>query len=159
MAGLAHARDKFSFDPRKSKRGAIVWTWIRIGLLPILLTAALCSPLAIDVIREAATVMAEPAIGAAEAAESNAKRQGYVWSATLSDSDIRLRGFVPSEEVRGTVLGLNVTSASFGWLGAASLGGWMMAGIGFGGFGPLTAGVALLGAGLAVFGPRGTGPR
>ena len=106
MAGLAHARDKFSFDPRKSKRGAIVWTWIRIGLLPILLTGALCSPLAIDVIREAATVMAEPAIGVAEAAESNAKRQGYVWSATLSDSDIRLRGFVPSEEVRGTVLGM-----------------------------------------------------
>ena len=27
------------------------------------------------------------------------------------------------DEVRGTVLGLNVTSASFGWLGAASLGG------------------------------------
>src|SRR4029079_16954417 len=107
MAGLAHAGDKFSFEPRKSKRGAIVWTWIRIGLLPILLTGALCSPLAIDVIREAATVMAEPAIGVAEAAESNAQRQqGYVWSATLSDSDIRLRGFVPSEEVRGTVLGM-----------------------------------------------------
>jgi len=60
MAGLAHAGDKFSFEPRKSKRGAIVWTWIRIGLLPILLTGALCSPLAIDVIREAATGMAEP---------------------------------------------------------------------------------------------------
>ena len=58
------------------------------------------------------------------------------------------------DEVRGTVLGLNVTSASFGWLGAASLGGWMMAGYGFGGFGPLTAGVALLGAGLAIFGRR-----
>lgn len=61
------------------------------------------------------------------------------------------------DEVRGTVLGLNVTSASFGWLGAASLGGWMMAGQGFGGFGPLTAGVALLGAGLAVFGRRQAG--
>ena len=58
------------------------------------------------------------------------------------------------DEVRGTVLGLNVTSASFGWLGAASLGGWMMAGYGFGGFGPLTAGVALLGAGLALVGRR-----
>ena len=58
------------------------------------------------------------------------------------------------DEVRGTVLGLNVTSASFGWLGAASLGGWMMAGYGFGGFGPLTAAVALLGVGLAVVARR-----
>jgi predicted MFS family arabinose efflux permease len=54
------------------------------------------------------------------------------------------------DEVRGTVLGLNVTSASFGWLGAAGLGGWMMATYGFGGFGPLAAGVSLLGAGLAL---------
>ncbi|MBK1661945.1 MFS transporter [Paracraurococcus ruber] len=54
------------------------------------------------------------------------------------------------DEVRGTVLGLNVTSASFGWLGAASLGGWMMAEFGFGGFGPLTAGVAVLGGALAL---------
>ena len=107
MAGLAHARDKFLFDPRKGKRGAIVWTLMQIGLRPILLIGALCSPLAIEAaIREAATVMAEPAIGVAEAAETNAKRQGYVWSATLSDSAIRLRGFVPSEEVRGTVLGM-----------------------------------------------------
>jgi DHA1 family inner membrane transport protein len=54
------------------------------------------------------------------------------------------------DEVRGTVLGLNVTSASFGWLGAASLGGWMMTQFGFSGFGPLAAGVALVGAALAV---------
>ncbi|NOG70131.1 MFS transporter [Roseicella sp. DB1501] len=58
------------------------------------------------------------------------------------------------DEVRGTVLGLNVTSASFGWLGAASLGGWMMAEFGFAGFGPLAAGVALFGAALAVIGRR-----
>ena len=53
-------------------------------------------------------------------------------------------------EVRGTVLGLNVTSASFGWLGAASLGGWMMTQFGFAGFGPLAAGVGLVGAALAL---------
>ena len=61
------------------------------------------------------------------------------------------------DEVRGTVLGLNVTSASFGWLGAASLGGWMMAGYGFAGFGPLAAGVAVLGGGLALIGRRKVG--
>jgi predicted MFS family arabinose efflux permease len=58
------------------------------------------------------------------------------------------------EEVRGTVLGLNVTSASFGWLGAAALGGWMMVQFGFWGFAPLAAGMALLGAALAVTGRR-----
>ena len=58
------------------------------------------------------------------------------------------------DEVRGTVLGLNVTSASFGWLGAASLGGWMMVQYGFAGFGPLAACVGLLAAGLALIGRR-----
>ena len=55
------------------------------------------------------------------------------------------------DEVRGTVLGLNVTSASVGWLGAAALGGWMMAQYGFAGFGPLAACVAVLGGALALF--------
>ena len=54
------------------------------------------------------------------------------------------------EHIRGTVLGLNVTSASFGWLFAASLGGWMMGNYGFAGFGPLAAAFGMLGAGLAV---------
>ena len=54
------------------------------------------------------------------------------------------------ENVRGTVLGLNVTSASFGWLFAASLGGWMMGSYGFTGFGPLAAGFGLVGAALAM---------
>lgn len=58
------------------------------------------------------------------------------------------------DEVRGTVLGLNVTSASFGWLGAAALGGWMIAEFGFAGFGPLAAGIAVLGGALALFGRR-----
>ncbi len=56
--------------------------------------------------------------------------------------------------VRGTVLGLNVTSASLGWLGAAALGGWMLAQYGFAGFGPLAAGVAALGGALALVGRR-----
>ncbi|MBC7634029.1 MAG: MFS transporter [Acetobacteraceae bacterium] len=54
------------------------------------------------------------------------------------------------EQIRGTVLGLNVTSASFGWLFAASLGGWMMGSYGFDGFGPLAAGFGVVGAILAL---------
>ena len=54
------------------------------------------------------------------------------------------------EHVRGTVMGLNVTANSMGWIGAAGLGGWMLAGWGFTGFGPLTAVVALAGGALAL---------
>jgi len=50
------------------------------------------------------------------------------------------------ENVRGTVLGLNGTSASVGWIGAAALGAVMIGSVGFEGFGPLTALLALLGA-------------
>ncbi|QQS13093.1 MAG: MFS transporter [Rhodospirillales bacterium] len=53
------------------------------------------------------------------------------------------------EDVRGTVMGLNGTCASIGWVGAAALGGWMFATQGFAGFGPLSAALALLGAALA----------
>jgi MFS transporter, DHA1 family, inner membrane transport protein len=60
-------------------------------------------------------------------------------------------GDVP-EHVRGTVMGLNVTCSSMGWLGAASLGGWIMATVGFAGFGPLTLVVATLSAVLALAG-------
>ena len=58
---------------------------------------------------------------------------------------------VPSE-VRGTVLGLNSTAASAGWLTAAALGGWILSTVGFAGFGPLAGTLALLGAFLAVIG-------
>jgi DHA1 family inner membrane transport protein len=61
------------------------------------------------------------------------------------------------DEIRGTVLGLNVTSASFGWLGAAALGGWVMAAVGFGGFGPLSAAAAIAGAALALARPMSRG--
>jgi DHA1 family inner membrane transport protein len=50
------------------------------------------------------------------------------------------------EDVRGTVLGLNGTSASVGWIGAAALGAVMIGWSGFEGFGPLIALLALLGA-------------
>jgi DHA1 family inner membrane transport protein len=53
--------------------------------------------------------------------------------------------------IRGTVMGWNVTCSSIGWMGAAGLGGWMLGVRGFAGFGPLTAVVAVIGAGLALF--------
>jgi DHA1 family inner membrane transport protein len=58
------------------------------------------------------------------------------------------------EHVRGTVMGLNVTANSIGWLGAAGLGGWMIGSFGFGGFGPLAAATALLGGAIALVSRR-----
>jgi DHA1 family inner membrane transport protein len=53
------------------------------------------------------------------------------------------------EDVRGTVMGLNGTCTSIGWIGAAALGSWMIATWGFAGFGPLSAVLAVFGAALA----------
>jgi DHA1 family inner membrane transport protein len=53
--------------------------------------------------------------------------------------------------VRGTVMGWNVTCSSIGWMGAAGLGGWMLGVQGFSGFGVLTMAVAVIGAALALF--------
>jgi MFS transporter, DHA1 family, inner membrane transport protein len=52
--------------------------------------------------------------------------------------------------VRGAILGLNITAASFGWLGASALGGWLIATVGFGGLGVFIAVTALVGAALAA---------
>ena len=52
--------------------------------------------------------------------------------------------------VRGAVLGLNVTMSSVGWLGAAALGGWLVAGQGFESLGLLTAAAAGTGALFAL---------
>lgn len=49
------------------------------------------------------------------------------------------------EGVRGTVLGLNSATASIGWIAAAALGATMIGSVGFEGFGPLTATLALAG--------------
>ena len=58
------------------------------------------------------------------------------------------------EDVRGTVLGLNSSSASIGWIGAAALGAAMIGWVGFEGFGPLAAVLALLSAAGALAGRR-----
>jgi predicted MFS family arabinose efflux permease len=55
---------------------------------------------------------------------------------------------VPAE-VRGTVMGLTITAASFGWLGATAAGGWLIEAWGFGSLGFLSAGAAFLGAAVA----------
>jgi DHA1 family inner membrane transport protein len=54
------------------------------------------------------------------------------------------------EQMRGTVLGLNGTSASLGWIGAAGLGAAMISTVGFEGFGPLGAVLGLAGTGGAL---------
>jgi predicted MFS family arabinose efflux permease len=79
---------------------------------------------------------------------------GYVFVNAIARPSLMAALANVPDEVRGTVLGLNVTSAAFGWLGAASLGGWMMAQHGFTGFGPLAAGVAVINGALALAGRR-----
>jgi predicted MFS family arabinose efflux permease len=58
------------------------------------------------------------------------------------------------EDVRGTVLGLNGATASVGWIGAAALGAVMIGWVGFEGFGPLAAALALVATGGALLGRR-----
>ena len=62
------------------------------------------------------------------------------------------------EDVRGTVLGLNGTTASIGWVGAAALGAAIISWDGFDGFGPLAAALGLLGALGALLCRRMTAP-
>jgi predicted MFS family arabinose efflux permease len=58
------------------------------------------------------------------------------------------------DDVRGTVLGLNSSSASIGWIGAAALGAAMIGWVGFEGFGPLAAVLAMMSAAGALAGRR-----
>lgn len=58
------------------------------------------------------------------------------------------------DEIRGTVLGFNVTGASIGWLGAAALGGLIFSLWGFPAFAPLAVAFAATGAVLAFTGRR-----
>ncbi|MFN8632742.1 MAG: MFS transporter [Chloroflexota bacterium] len=55
-----------------------------------------------------------------------------------------------SDEARGAMLGANMTFASFGWLGAQALGGWLIGTMGFPVFGLLTASAGVVGAILTV---------
>jgi predicted MFS family arabinose efflux permease len=55
-----------------------------------------------------------------------------------------------STEARGAILGLNITTGSLGWIGAAGVGGWLIARFGFAGLGVVTAAAALAGAAFAV---------
>jgi len=76
---------------------------------------------------------------------------GYVFfNAIARPSMMASLSNVP-DHIRGTVMGLNVAANSIGWLGAAALGGWMIGSFGFVGFGPLTAAIAAIGAGLALY--------
>jgi DHA1 family inner membrane transport protein len=61
------------------------------------------------------------------------------------------------EDVRGTVLGLNGSSASVGWIGAAALGAAMIGTVGFEGFGPLAAMLSLAGCTGALLSRRRPG--
>ena len=75
---------------------------------------------------------------------------GYVFCNAIARPSLMASLSDVPEHVRGTVMGLNVTSNSLGWLGAAGLGGWMIGGFGFAGFGPLAAAVAMVGGLLAL---------
>ncbi|MGE3909025.1 MAG: MFS transporter [Chloroflexota bacterium] len=55
-----------------------------------------------------------------------------------------------SNESRGALLGVNMTFASFGWLGSQAFGGWLIATSGFQVFGVLTAICGVVGAVFAV---------
>ena len=90
-----------------------------------------------------------PGIGGSVALAS-----GYVFVNAIARPSLMAALANVSNEIRGTVLGLNVTSASFGWLGAASLGGWAVAQHGFALFGPIAAGVGVFGGILAMLRQR-----
>ncbi|MCC6175114.1 MAG: MFS transporter [Chloroflexi bacterium] len=59
-----------------------------------------------------------------------------------------------SNEARGTLLGLNITFSSFGWLGASAIGGWLITSYGFAELGWVTAGASMFGAVLALMSSR-----
>jgi len=84
---------------------------------------------------------------------------GYVFFNAIARPSLMASLSDVPEHVRGTVMGMNVTSNSIGWLSAAALGGWMIGSFGFAGFGPLAATVATIGGGLALLHRRGAAHR
>ena len=77
---------------------------------------------------------------------------GYMFANAMARPSLMAALSSVPNEVGGTVLGLNSTAASAGWLTAAALGGWILTAVGFSGFGPLAGTLALLGAFLAIIG-------
>jgi len=77
---------------------------------------------------------------------------GYMFANAMARPSLMAALSNVPNEVRGTVMGLNSTAASAGWLTAAALGGWILSAVGFAGFGPLAGTLALLGAVLAIIG-------
>jgi MFS transporter, DHA1 family, inner membrane transport protein len=75
---------------------------------------------------------------------------GYVFFNAIARPSLMASLSDVPEHVRGTVMGMNVTCNSIGWLGAAGLGGWMIGSFGFAGFGPLAAVAAVTGGSLAL---------
>ena len=65
---------------------------------------------------------------------------------------------VPTE-IRGAILGLNISMSSIGWLTATAVGGWLAARHGFGSLGVMTAAVSSVGALFAVAAWRAGPPR
>jgi MFS transporter, DHA1 family, inner membrane transport protein len=76
---------------------------------------------------------------------------GYVFFNAIARPSLMASLSNVPDQLRGTVMGLNVAANSIGWLGAAALGGWMIGSFGFAGFGPLTATIATIGASLALY--------
>ena len=55
-----------------------------------------------------------------------------------------------SSEASGSLLGINITFSSVGWLTSSAIGGWLIAVYGFPAFGLVTSAVSLAGSGLAA---------
>ena len=144
MQGLALALALVSLG---NLAGNLLGGWLadRIAARPLVVAAASAGTgaLALPLMLWHPGVALSVAIGFAYSLANAAGRPALM--ATLSE--------VPAE-VRGAILGLNVTMASVGWLGAAALGGWLVGRHGFGSLGVLMAGVSGAGALLAVFAAR-----
>jgi hypothetical protein len=105
MAGLAYTRDKSMPGRHNDGRGEGYQALRQIGVLALLAIVALCVGLVRGELSPTNGGGADTFVIAADTVGATSRR-GYVWSATRSESEIRLRGQVPSEDVRTTVLGM-----------------------------------------------------
>jgi predicted MFS family arabinose efflux permease len=123
--------------------GNVLGGWLadRVAARPLAFAAAsmATAALALPLMLWRPAVGVSVALGFAYSLANAAGRPALM--ATLSE--------VPAE-VRGAILGLNVSMSSVGWLAATALGGWLVGRHGFGSLGVLTAGVSCAGALFAV---------